>query len=164
MNRGYETRDVDFRRVLSAGFGLAVVVAVFFVLMWVLYSYLLDRAASSSAPAHRLAAEQARTGPPGPRLQNDPLNEWTIFQAENQRILSTYGWVDSDAGVVRIPIDKAMELALKRGFPVRKGGALSGAPDPKFEAFVRERERGLSEPASEDRPQAVPRRRRRGQR
>jgi hypothetical protein len=162
VSRGYETRDVDFRRVLAAGFGLAVVVAVFFVLMWVLFSYLLDREATSSAPAHRLAAGQARTEPPGPHLQTDPSGDLAIFQAENQRILSTYGWVDPDAGTVRIPIERAMELALKRGFPVRKGGDLTGAPDPRFEVFVREREQ--SESASENPPQAARRKRRRGAR
>jgi len=35
-------------------------------------------------------------------------------------VLSTYGWTDKNAGVVRIPIDRAMELQLERGFPTRK--------------------------------------------
>jgi hypothetical protein len=145
VRRGYETRDVAFKPVLWAGFGLIAIVVAFFVLMWVLYVHLLDREARSSAPAHRLAAEQARTEPPYPRLQSDPVDDWLNFQAENQRILSTYGWVDRPAGIVRIPIEKAMELALERGFPVRKIDGLRGTPDPRFEAYVRERERAESQ-------------------
>ena len=37
-------------------------------------------------------------------------------------ILSTYGWTDKKAGVVRIPIDRAMELQLERGLPNTQGG------------------------------------------
>ena len=159
MRRGYETRDVAFKPVLWAGFGLIAIVITFFVLMWVLYVNLLDREARSSAPAHRLAAEQARTDPPAPRLQSDPVDDWLNFQAENERVLSTYGWVDRSAGIVRIPIEKAMELAVERGFPVRQLGGLRGAPDPRFEAYVREREQ--AESSRENPAPAVKRRKRR---
>ena len=35
-------------------------------------------------------------------------------------MLGSYGWVDSDGGVVRMPIDRAVELVLERGLPVRE--------------------------------------------
>ena len=34
---------------------------------------------------------------------------------------SSFGWIDKNAGVVRLPIDVAMKIALERGFPVRTG-------------------------------------------
>jgi hypothetical protein len=34
-------------------------------------------------------------------------------------VLSSYGWVDQPSGVVRVPIDEAMQIALRRGYPVR---------------------------------------------
>ena len=34
-------------------------------------------------------------------------------------MLGSYGWVDKNAGVVRIPIDAAMKLTLERGLPAR---------------------------------------------
>ena len=34
-------------------------------------------------------------------------------------MLDSYGWVDKNAGVVRIPIDEAMKLTLERGLPAR---------------------------------------------
>lgn len=33
--------------------------------------------------------------------------------------LTTYGWVDKDQGVVRIPIDRAMDLVVKESAPGR---------------------------------------------
>jgi hypothetical protein len=39
--------------------------------------------------------------------------------------LETYGWVDKEGGVVRIPIERAMDLVLERGLAAEKpvGGA-----------------------------------------
>jgi hypothetical protein len=41
------------------------------------------------------------------------------LRAADEAILNSYGWVDEEAGVVRIPIDRAMELTLERGLPTR---------------------------------------------
>ena len=36
-------------------------------------------------------------------------------------MLNGYGWVDKANGVVHIPIERAMQLTLERGLPVREG-------------------------------------------
>ena len=36
--------------------------------------------------------------------------------------LTSYGWVDKEGGVARIPIDRAMDVMLERGFPARADG------------------------------------------
>ena len=33
--------------------------------------------------------------------------------------MSTYDYIDKDAGTVRIPIDRAMDLLVERGLPTR---------------------------------------------
>ena len=38
---------------------------------------------------------------------------------QEEQTLHSYGWVDQPAGVVRIPIDRAMELLAQRGLPTR---------------------------------------------
>jgi hypothetical protein len=35
-------------------------------------------------------------------------------------VLDNYGWVDKNAGIVRIPIDEAIRLTLQRGLPTRQ--------------------------------------------
>jgi hypothetical protein len=56
-------------------------------------------------------------GPPG--LQTEPWVELKKFRAEQLAHLHGYGWVDQPGGVARVPIEKAKELLLKKGLPVR---------------------------------------------
>ena len=41
------------------------------------------------------------------------------FRVQEEKTLHSYGWMDQQAGVVRIPIDRAMELVAQRGLPTR---------------------------------------------
>ena len=34
-------------------------------------------------------------------------------------LLKNYGWIDQKTGIVRIPVDRAIELLAKRGLPAR---------------------------------------------
>jgi len=57
--------------------------------------------------------------PPVPRVEEHPQLELQQLRTQEDQTLSTYGWVDKKEGIVRIPIERAMELQLQRGFPVR---------------------------------------------
>jgi hypothetical protein len=39
-----------------------------------------------------------------------------MLQAENAQ-LHSYGWIDRAAGMVRMPIDRAMEVVVQQGLP-----------------------------------------------
>jgi hypothetical protein len=55
------------------------------------------------------------------------------LRAEHEAALRSYGWVDREAGVVRVPIDVAMKLVLEEGLPVRQpetAPPATGTPDP----------------------------------
>ena len=52
--------------------------------------------------------------PRRPNLQVSPSDDMAEWRAFEDRNLSTYGWADRGAGRVRIPIDRAVELALQR--------------------------------------------------
>jgi len=81
-----------------------------------------ERAANQAAQKYPLAATMPRREPSGPQLQKQPFKDiYTLRQGENDK-LSSYGWVDKDGGVTRIPIDRAMEIMLQRGFPARAEG------------------------------------------
>jgi DNA-binding GntR family transcriptional regulator len=49
--------------------------------------------------------------------------------AAETAILHSYGWVDRDAGIVRIPIERAIEILAERGLPTRDQGQGSSAQD-----------------------------------
>jgi hypothetical protein len=68
-----------------------------------------------------LAAELPKD-PPEPRLQVLPAADLQRALATDQEKLAGYDWVEPNAGVVRIPIERAMELVVERGLPVRPEG------------------------------------------
>ncbi len=121
----YEKSDVQIAKVVRAGVGLIGIVAVFFVLMWMLQSVLLRFEQGAQAPRHPLASTLARTEPPLPRLQPNPRADLLALRAEEDSVLQTYGWVDKGRGIVRVPIERAMEIVAQRGLPARAaaGGA-----------------------------------------
>jgi hypothetical protein len=67
------------------------------------------------APEHGLTAKL----PPEPRLEETPAPDLKAFRDSEEKALTSYGWVDQKAGVVRIPIDRAIELTAQRGLPSR---------------------------------------------
>lgn len=52
--------------------------------------------------------------PAAPRLQAAPQPERASYFAEKARKIGSYGWVDRQAGVARIPLDEAMRLLAAR--------------------------------------------------
>ncbi len=114
---GYEQRDMSVRAVGTFFGGLIVAVVVVLLLMAWLFSYFAAREARRDVQPSPLAA--ARQLPPEPRLQVNPQRDLKAMRAEEDAVLKSYGWVDQKAGVVRIPIDRAMNLLLQRGLPAR---------------------------------------------
>jgi hypothetical protein len=68
-------------------------------------------------------------------LVGEPMN-LQKFRAQEEHLLTTYGWVDQNTGVVRLPIDRAKALLLERGLPVREGAPAEAVKheEPKSEA------------------------------
>ena len=118
---GHETDAGNVRAISLTGLALATALAIVFALVLGMFHY-LDHHPIVIAPVNPLAETGQQQFPPSPRIDEHPAIEFKELRLQEDRILSTYGWVDKNARVVRIPIDKAMELQLKRGFPVRKEG------------------------------------------
>ena len=45
--------------------------------------------------------------------------------------LTSSGWIDRSAGIVRLPIDRAMEVVLQKGLPVRTNGVAGVGLSPQ---------------------------------
>lgn len=50
------------------------------------------------------------------------------LKVQDERLLTTYGWVNQQEGVVRIPIDRAIDLVAERGLPVRSEAQQATTP------------------------------------
>jgi hypothetical protein len=55
--------------------------------------------------------------PPEPRLQVSPQADMDAMRAREHELLHSYGWVDREKGVARIPIDRAMEIMAEGDAP-----------------------------------------------
>lgn len=115
----HETSDVNVRGVYAFGAGLAAATLLIFFVVWVLFHFLSAREASRVAPQYPLATAQGTRLPPAPRLQTHPREDLQELRSKEDQILTTYGWVDKNAGIVRIPVEQAMKLSLERGLGVR---------------------------------------------
>jgi hypothetical protein len=105
--------------------GVALVQAF---LLFLLSHYRTAATEADPVPSPR-AAKQA--SPPAPNLQSTPLQDYAEFAESQQRQLHTYGWVDKEQGVARVPVSRAMDLILERGLPEPAGAA---APVEKADA------------------------------
>jgi hypothetical protein len=116
---GHEQRDVRFWPIVMAASGLLVVTTIIFALMRGLFVFYDDRQARQSPPPNPLAVEYGEPLPPQPRLQTDPVQDLLKFRTSEETVLQSYGWVDPQAGIVRIPIQRAMELLAQNPPPAR---------------------------------------------
>lgn len=115
---GHETDTGDVRLVSITALVLAGSLGLILLLILGVFTYLARRPVTD-----RYGNPMAQNGrdqfPPEPRIEEHPEMELKRLREREDRLLSTYGWTDRKAGIVRIPIDRAMELQLQRGFPVR---------------------------------------------
>ena len=87
-------------------------------IVWVMFRVIDNRVASVDPPRPPVARPAGEL-PPGPNLlTNEPAN-LKNFRASEDTALTSYGWIDRNAGTVRIPIEKAKELLMEKGLPSR---------------------------------------------
>lgn len=114
----HEESDINVRAIIWFMVVLTVIVLAVDGAMFGLFK-LLDHMEVKNEPVVSPLALPAGQPPGAPGLQTEPWTDLKKFRAEQLAHLHRYGWVDEPGGVARIPIDKAKELLLKKGLPVR---------------------------------------------
>lgn len=111
---GHEQSDLNPRTIAISLCVLAAMVGgVLAISKW-----FHDYSAARHARMEALPVPPAKPAqPPSPRLQVLAPKEMQEFRAAEDAILTRYGWLDRANGVVRIPIDPAMQLLVERGLP-----------------------------------------------
>ena len=116
---GHEpSSDVNVRRLVQLGVVALVIGVGVSAVLYGMLVFFLSRPPAAQPPS---ALGLPQPTPPGPRLQTDPVADWDALHATEEAMLSSYGWTDRNAGKVRIPIDRAMDLLAQRGLPVASG-------------------------------------------
>lgn len=126
----YEREDLSPTGVIYFMIGLAVVVVVIYFIVFGMYRF-LDTYEKAHQPAMspmvtpqgdtRIVTHDNTQAFPEPRLEESERRQLRQIIEGEDRKLATYNWVDKDKGVVQIPIDRAMDLLIQRGLPVRPG-------------------------------------------
>ena len=133
----YEQRDLSARAIMV--FLLLLVVASTFAgfIVWGMYRSLgfhqIQPQPSSTAimtPENTLPKGDPALAFPAPKLQPNPAADLNKFRTRENQVLDSYGFVDKDRGVVRIPIERAMQLLVERGLPTAPPPNNAGAKAP----------------------------------
>jgi hypothetical protein len=124
---GYETRDANVRGVFAFLVFLALVLVFTALLCWGLFKY-FSAGQGNPVPASPFAG--TRQLPSGPQLQVNPRKDLLRFRAEQEQSLESYSWENREDGTVRVPIERAMELLLKKGLPAAAGASPPATEKP----------------------------------
>ena len=124
---GFEREDLGGKPVF--GFILTVVIGgvLIYYVIWGIF-YFLDAYDKKNQQTRNPMAAIEKANPrdvppneiqrfPEPRLEENERTELNDFRYGEEQELSSYGWVDKNAGVAHIPIDQAMQLIAQRGLP-----------------------------------------------
>ena len=146
----FERRDIGVAGVLYFIAGLAVAAVIIHFVVAGMYNYLEHHSQAQQRAASPLVTNpvrDTRTLPPQfktdregsdyekylqknfpePQLEIDERTELNKVRLNEEERLSTYDYIDKDAGTVRIPIDRAMDLLVQRGLPTRPQSAQPAA-------------------------------------
>lgn len=115
---GHEERDVNVWAVSKFAIGLVLLCGIALALLFGLFRYFERREGGpAEGPNPGGITADVRQLPPEPRLQSTPVLDLKQIRDAEDHILGTYDWVDRQQGVVRIPIERAMEILAARGLP-----------------------------------------------
>ena len=151
----HEESDVEVGGVAWFTAGLAALMILTAALMWGMFRFFAKTEHIKEPPPTSLTREKKPESSdpesifPEPRLQQHPILELQKYRDDENRMLTTYGWLDPAKGVVRIPIEDAKKRLLKQGLPYRQASQAPAAIEaPKQE--------GLTPGDESKRPAAAP--------
>lgn len=111
----YEKSDWSPRWPLGVLLGTAAVILLAFPVSWGVWGFVAeDRTVvkSMAGPLRQILP----TLPDEPRLQKSPKKDWNQYKQSQLNKLTSYGWKNEAKDVVRIPIERAMQLEVDDGF------------------------------------------------
>jgi hypothetical protein len=138
-NGGYERSDIGAAGVLYFLLGLAVAGFLVYFIVDGLFHYLDKRSEAEQTPVNPLVTnapadtrhiskDYPQGAFPNPKLEEDERGQLNGIRLQEEQTLNTYDYIDKNAGTVRIPIERAMDLIAQRGLPVRAQSATAEAP------------------------------------
>ena len=116
VERGHEARDASVRVTLWVAAGLVGLTALIQVVLF-FHMQGLWRLRRHQVPPPSPVASALPSEPPAPRLETAPSLDLRALRADEDTRLHAYGWVDREARIVHIPIDRAIDLVAREAAP-----------------------------------------------
>jgi hypothetical protein len=124
---GHEANTLVVRGlIMFAVVLIAVGLVVEFSLVYIMKDF-SNEEKTQDALASPLLEDKSGTFP-APRLQSEPPTDLVRFKEAELRRLNGYGWVNREAGIAHIPVDRAIEIVVSKGLPT------SGVPAERADA------------------------------
>ena len=114
----FEKTDVNVRSVALIGAWIFIIVIATSALM-IPYYRMVERRLSGASSLKTVSPAQNTPELSEPLLEIDSSEAWRQFRLVSLKKASAYGWVDKDKGIAHIPVDKAIDEMLRKGFQVR---------------------------------------------
>jgi len=128
----FERKDINIVQITGFGIGLLVACMVTVFAMWVLFAYFANREDKVNPQSPPSMMSEKSDLPSGPAIQPQPIQDkeglhpgpqppeaLQQMRANEDMLLTSYGWVDPAKGTVHIPIDQAIDMVAKKGLPVK---------------------------------------------
>jgi len=114
---GHEESRVELKPIVGFGIILIVVTAFSFLFVWFMLDFLHMNQTRKDVPLSALA--NPNLIPPAPRLQVSPGQDLKLTRHHEEEVLTSYRWVNKEAGIVAIPVEQAINVLAERGLPAR---------------------------------------------
>ena len=109
---GETDSDLNVRRIILFMAGMAAAIALCTAIVFMFGGVLTKSlVARDPKPSPIKVAPSEKAPGRGPLLQKSPAADMRQMNREQDEILSSYAWADRPAGIARIPIQRAIELA-----------------------------------------------------
>jgi hypothetical protein len=116
----YETTDARITPLVQTAVFVALLMVVSIFGMIVLFKVFAYYQPLFDDPVPPLA--ETRLVSDEPRLQPDPPRQKFDLRHQEDQMLNSYGWVDQQVRVVRIPIDRAIDLVASGKLSIAASG------------------------------------------
>ena len=118
---GHELSDLSAKNVALFGIILAVIIVAAVLVTAALFRHFYTVETTSQVAPSPLSYSREPT--PGPKLTVNPGQDLQTMRAAEDAALNNYEWVDREKGIVRIPVDRAIEILAQKGLPARPQGS-----------------------------------------
>jgi hypothetical protein len=117
IETGHELSDLSPKNMAIFGVALAVMILIVLWVCYELFQHYSTVSMKTEVPPSPLSYTREPT--PEPHLLVVPGQELKAMRAAEDSLLNSYAWVDKEKGIVRIPIQRAIDILAQGGIRSR---------------------------------------------